>query len=287
MTIQFDNRNILIIIISLTLLALLSTLFTTGALRILLGLLVFLFFPGYALLSALFPKQGELDGIERAALSLGISIAVVPLLGLALNYTPWGINIYSIFAVTAAFILVNSTIAWYRQSSINVDNRYKPGIRIGLPGYHEMSTLDKGLFIVVSVAILLAVGSFIYFNIAPDQGERFSEFYLLSTEGQAVEFPDSVMLGEPVELAVCVVNHEYSDTAYRVAAHINGVERAVFLTDKLANHQKWQKSVSLTPVVAGEGQKVEFWLYRNNETEPYNKYPLHLYIDVLEESSAD
>jgi uncharacterized membrane protein len=287
MTVQLGNRNILVIIISLTLLALLSTLFTTGALRILLGLLVFLFFPGYALLSALFPKQAELDGIERAALSLGISIAVVPLLGLALNYTPWGINIYSIFAVTAAFILVNSTIAWYRQSSINVDNRYKPGIRIGLPGYREMSTLDKGLFIVVSIAILLAIGSFVYFNIAPDQGERFSEFYLLSTEGQAVEFPDSVVLGEPVELAVCVVNHEYSDTAYRVVAHINGVEEAIFLTDKLANHQKWQKSVSLTPVVAGEGQKVEFWLYRNNETEPYNKYPLHLYIDVLEESSAD
>ena len=287
MTIQFDNRNILIIIISLTLLTLIFMLYGTGASRILLGLLVFLFFPGYTLLSALFPKQGELDGIERITLSFGISIAVVPLLGLALNYTPWGINIYSIFALTAVFILVNSTVALYRRSSSDSDNRFKPSINISLPRYHEMGILDKGLFTVVPIVVLLAISAFIYFNIAPDQGERFSEFYLLNTEGQAIGFPDHAVLGEPVELVLCVVNHEYSDTTYRVIAQINGVEKAIFLTDKLANHQEWQKSISLTPMVAGEGQKVEFWLYRNNETEPYNKKSLHLYIDVLESSLAD
>jgi len=33
----------------------------------------------------LFPGKDDLDGIERIALSFGLSIAVVPLLGLALN----------------------------------------------------------------------------------------------------------------------------------------------------------------------------------------------------------
>jgi len=55
--------------------------------RIILGLHLVLFLPGYALIAALFPRKGDLDGIERIALSFGLSIAVVPLLGLALNYT--------------------------------------------------------------------------------------------------------------------------------------------------------------------------------------------------------
>ena len=58
--------------------------------RIVLGLLLVLFLPGYSLIAALFPGKGDLDGIERIALSFGLSIAVVPLLGLALNYTPFG-----------------------------------------------------------------------------------------------------------------------------------------------------------------------------------------------------
>jgi len=58
--------------------------------RVLLGLLLVLFLPGYSLIAALFPRRDDLDGIERIALSFGLSIAVVPLLGLALNYTQYG-----------------------------------------------------------------------------------------------------------------------------------------------------------------------------------------------------
>ena len=49
--------------------------------RIPLGLLMVLFVPGYALIAALFPRKDDLDGIERLALSFGLSIAVVPLIG--------------------------------------------------------------------------------------------------------------------------------------------------------------------------------------------------------------
>ena len=58
--------------------------------RIIPGLLLVLFLPGYSLIAALFPGRGDPDGIERIALSFGVSIAVVPLIGLALNYTPFG-----------------------------------------------------------------------------------------------------------------------------------------------------------------------------------------------------
>ena len=48
--------------------------------RIVLGLLLVLFLPGYSLIAALFPGRDDLDGIERIALSFGLSIAVVPLI---------------------------------------------------------------------------------------------------------------------------------------------------------------------------------------------------------------
>ena len=65
-----------------------------------LGIIFVLFLPGYAFIKALFPKtvpiktsSENLDKIERIALSLGMSLALVPIVGLILNYTPWGIRL--------------------------------------------------------------------------------------------------------------------------------------------------------------------------------------------------
>ena len=51
-----------------------------------------LFLPGFTLIKTLFPTR-EIDNIERTALSIGMSLALVPLVGLLLNYTPWGIRL--------------------------------------------------------------------------------------------------------------------------------------------------------------------------------------------------
>jgi uncharacterized membrane protein len=48
-----------------------------------------------------------MDSIERLALSVGLSLALVPIVGLVLNYTPWGIRlapiILSLLVLTVAF----------------------------------------------------------------------------------------------------------------------------------------------------------------------------------------
>jgi uncharacterized membrane protein len=56
------------------------------------GLLV-LFLPGYSLVQLLYSKRKELDDLTRLALSIGLSLAIVPLVGLVLNYTPFGIRL--------------------------------------------------------------------------------------------------------------------------------------------------------------------------------------------------
>ena len=74
--------------------------------RYILGLIFVLWLPGYTFIKALFPEK-ELDSIERAALSIGMSLALVPMIGLLLNYTPWGIRrtpiTISLLAVTFTF----------------------------------------------------------------------------------------------------------------------------------------------------------------------------------------
>jgi len=81
------------------------------SIRHVLGLVMILWLPGYSLIKLLFPSYSflktSIDDIERAALSIGTSLALVSIIGLILNYTPWGINLTSIvfclFLVTTLF----------------------------------------------------------------------------------------------------------------------------------------------------------------------------------------
>ncbi|MEL9989875.1 MAG: DUF1616 domain-containing protein [Thermoproteus sp.] len=84
-----------------------------GSLRYVLGAFYVLFLPGYAVVEALYPRGDEISPLERLALSIGLSLAVVPLVGLLLNYSPWGIRLAPVaiaIAAVAAPLLVYS--AW-------------------------------------------------------------------------------------------------------------------------------------------------------------------------------
>jgi uncharacterized membrane protein len=85
------------------------------AVRWVLGAIFVLFIPGYVTVEALFPKGRELDGIERFALSVGLSLALVPLIGLLLNYTPWGIRLDPIVTSLVAFTIVVAALGVARR----------------------------------------------------------------------------------------------------------------------------------------------------------------------------
>ena len=102
-------------------------------LRYVLGTIFVLWLPGYAFIKALFPQtlpfaralahslgttEKNLDTIERVALSLGMSIALVPIIGLLLNYTPWGIRLTPIVLSLTAFTIIFATAAIVREHQI-------------------------------------------------------------------------------------------------------------------------------------------------------------------------
>ncbi len=90
-----------------------------------LGTIFVLFLPGYAFMKALFPtnvpiktSSENLDTIERVALSLGMSIALVPIIGLILNYTPWGIRLTPITLSLLALTVISATVAILREQQM-------------------------------------------------------------------------------------------------------------------------------------------------------------------------
>jgi hypothetical protein len=97
--------------------------------RNVLGIVFILWLPGYTFTRALFPRiptsttatslkrtVQNLDTIERIALSIGLSLALVPMIGLLLYYTPWGINLALTVLSLAALTLVFATAAVLREN---------------------------------------------------------------------------------------------------------------------------------------------------------------------------
>ncbi|MCL0091663.1 DUF1616 domain-containing protein [Dehalococcoidales bacterium] len=253
--------------------------FPYDALRIAIGIPFVLFFPGYTLLAALFPRRDEISIIERLALSFGLSLAVVPLIGLILNYTPWGIRLESILWSIASFIFIMSAIAWFRRKRLPSEERFGIEFQLALPGWGG-GAWDKVLSITLVIAILGALGMLGYVIATPKVGEKFTEFYILGLEGKAVDYPRELRVGEEGRVIVGIINNEHRIVNYRVEVRINGVRNSEIGPVVLEHDKKWEGEVSFTPEVAGKEQKVEFLLFKDEKAEPYLK--LHLWIDVSE-----
>ena len=82
--------------------------------RYLLASVFVLFLPGYSFIKVLFPVK-EIDIMERIALSIGMSLAIVPINALILNYTPWGISTIPITLSLLGLTLALSTAAVVRE----------------------------------------------------------------------------------------------------------------------------------------------------------------------------
>lgn len=92
--------------------------------RYALGITFILWLPGYAFIKALFPqhppitKSNELDGVVYTALSVGMSLALVPIVGLLLNYTPWGIQLTPIVLSLLALTVIFATVGVLREQQL-------------------------------------------------------------------------------------------------------------------------------------------------------------------------
>ena len=274
----------LIIIVGLSLLLVPVVIFSSGILRIGLGLLFALFFPGYTLIAALFPNKGAMTDMERVFLSFGLSIAVVPLIGLALNYTPFGIRLESVLLSVLGFILAMAGLALYRRRRLLSEERFEVNFKAGLLhlalGWRGQGRLDRVLTVVLVLTIAGAIGTLVYAIQTPKVGERFTEFKILGPGGKMEDYLREVVLESKIGVIMEITNQEHEPAVYYLEIEIDGQDLEKVGPIALEHGEEWQQEVVFTPIRSGLDQKVEFQLYRGQASEPY--HVLHLWIDVEE-----
>jgi uncharacterized membrane protein len=177
--------------------------------RLILGLPFLLFIPGYVLVFALFPARKTdrgIDVLERIVLSFGLSIAVVPLIGLLLNYTPWGIRLEPIMSSLLLFIISIGLFGIYRWRKTDPEERFTLPQKITFP--KQENPIDRALSIILIIAIIVVIASLIYVITLPKNGETFTEFYLLGPTGTAEGYPRNLTINEEAAVIIGVANHE-------------------------------------------------------------------------------
>ena len=280
---RIKAHHILYLINSLTVaLFIVVTFLPNNVLRIILGLPVVLFFPGYTILAALFPRRENLGDIERFALSFGVSLAVVPLIGLVLNYTPWGIRLYPILIALFIFIFSMSIIGWHRNRRLPPEESVSLHLNWKLPPlshlWSSQSKREKIVTLVLAAMVIGAIGSLVYAIRQPRNGEKFTEFYVLNDKGKASNYPSTIFLGQSAQVILGVINHENGATAYKIEIRLGGKNIQEIGPFNLDAEEKREQKVTITPAQTGDKQELEFLLYKEGDTDVYAS--VHLWIDV-------
>lgn len=293
---NFVSKDLLIILITTTItigFILTPKLNDTFVSTFLIYLLI-LFIPGYSFISALFPKKNDLNNIERFTLSFGLSIGVTAFFGLLLKYSfvkylPLGIkftqlnnlNYTSLTISLSTFTLIMLLIAIIRRRRAPEGEKFYVnfgGFVSSIKGQFEgESRTSKVLSIILVITILLAISTTVYIILKPKQGESFTEFYILGSNGKASDYPTNLTVGQNGTVIIGVVNHEYQTANYELVVRSNGTimsQQDVTLT----NGNQTQIPYTFTASSAGY-KNIEFLLYKLPDTT--NVYrSLHLFVNM-------
>jgi uncharacterized membrane protein len=246
--------------------------------RTVLGIPFVLFFPGYALITALFPKKTDLGIIERLTLSIGLSLAVVPLIGLALNYTPWGIRLYPIITSIFILTLLLSILSNYRRAKLPLDQKLQTLNNLKLPNLKKLSKSDKILVVTTLIATLVVASITVYLASAPKVGEHFTEFYILGPDGKLANYPVNVTVEQKSTVIIGVKNHEYESMTYQIHILFDNQTIDAIPNIQLSHEESWTQNYTFTPHVTAEKTRLGFQLYKEGIDEPYRN--LHLWLTV-------
>jgi len=260
-----------------------------GFVRIISGLLLVLFFPGYMLVSLFFPERSGLGSIERIALSFGISIAVVSLLGLILNYTTVGLGLISILTSLVIFIITIGIAAFIRRYHLPEYRRFTctpclywknvlSEIKEERPEARSR-WLYSGLLILLFIAVVTCAGAIIFTITTMETTERFTEFYILGVDGKAQNYDRQIKYDESVKVIVGIINTEQEATSYRLTVNMDNTTTFEIPLIVLNTKEKWEQVVEFKPTSLGLNQKVEYQLYKNDLKKLYST--LFLWVDVV------
>lgn len=234
-----------------------------SGLRVAMVFIFVLLAPGYALAAILFPKQGDIDLVERIVISVGLSVASMSLVALILNYTLWGISVVPMTVGLSALTLLALGGASLRRRFTSQTQRFMSSET--LPAFR--GNLQGLLGLVLVVAALMTTVELLR------PSETSTEFYVLGSEGRLEAYPLDLRPGQTFSVTLGVTNYEGNSAAFTIRIPLGDEEKVVEVPG-LENGQSWEQSVELS-VPSGLGQApLTFHLYKEGDEEPYRSVQL-------------
>jgi uncharacterized membrane protein len=223
----------------------------TGAVALVIQAPVVLLLPGYAIMSAALPSS-TLDRLERLTLSLGLSLAVTILGGLALNLVPAGLGTRSWSFLLTLAIIVGAAVALLRRVRLHSAS----GQKISLNPSALAATVAEGVTrcwkslrlsavsapwraLGLGLALLIITGAIIFSNESAvhQSYPGFTQLWMLPS--QAGDRQPSVQIG--------IVNDETGTTSYTLVLKSNQKTIRRISDIALARHGTWEETIQIAP----------------------------------------
>jgi uncharacterized membrane protein len=239
--------------------------------------------------TTLFPSSEALDGLERIALSVGLSLAIIPLMALGIEFSPWKLTLGpiagSLLSLTA---LLTGTAIW-RRSRLSKDLRFVA--EIPSPSLPPVATWDRAHKIaagMIVASLLVFGGSGAALVVQRLRANPSTEFAIFNQSGQAAFYPRDFSAGQPQQVQLEIENHEGKDVNYSLDVVAGSTTVGSVDSIHVASGDTWQRPVtiqippSLTAVDPGQSLALSFNLYRGHATDaeaPYRSLRLFINLD--------
>jgi uncharacterized membrane protein len=271
-------------------------------LAVVVGIPFVLLVPGYALVSAVFPRAGETgplpgDGtswLGRLGLSVGGSVVAVGVVGGVLDFSVWGFSRDAVVAGLCVWTLVATAVAWYRRrtltgaDSAGADHRaIWARLRALVAGEGIVGVV---LTLVVVVAAVGAVGVVVEQSA---ETEPVTELYILgeteSGERVADGYPSNLTAGEPTTLDVGVgattAAFEGTVVARLERVRVRGDSVRVTESRQLGSFavsvpadERVLREHTVRPTMVGERLRLTYRLYQRGSSSP--RQQVHIWVSV-------
>jgi uncharacterized membrane protein len=216
-------------------------------LRLVFGIPLALFLPGYSLQAAAFPGQTP-GRLERLLLGLGSSLAVATLGGLLLEWTPWGLTAGAWAGLLSAITAIASLLAVRRRSreAANQEGWERES------GWFDLRQL--AVFGLAAVVVALAIW-FARLPSSPEGLEGYTLLWLLPSEDTGA---GSVQLG--------VQSQEFRPASYGLEVRSAGELLADWEAIELEPGETWNTTLDLPQTLPADAP-LEAVLYLSDQPD--------------------
>lgn len=306
---RYVISDFMIILVVLAVLLVTNILDGPAAVRIPVGVITVLVLPGYAITAALFPRklqqpdesslrvqsqQGGITFIERAALSVGVSLAVVALAGIGLDWLFGQITAPILLDGVLGIIVVSVGTGVFCRRQVPDGQQYAPSV--SLSRARRLTRLD-GLSVLLAVSVLFAGGAVAFAAMGTENSEALTELYFVA-DADDEEYPTTFAPGTAQEVSLEVGNLEGKTMTYSVVGELQQVERqnqTVLVTDRMEIYREQltvgdgetvRIDTSVEPNTAAGTYRLIYLLYRGDApsnpqiTTAYRE--VHLWVEVTE-----